>query len=740
MINTTQTQQNLAPKYFPKINYSKILTPAKREKASIIFTQKLQKIAMLDFKTHEPQQVIDDLHSQITNVLYETATDTYGISTPSSSTSTTPKNQQKSHSPYQTDFQKTLRQAKHHTNKKLHSNIDPETIPTILNSARSTFRNLFRSADPLYSTPAAPLPHVSIPSPPDNFIFTSRDDIYNLINIHQIHKSPGPDNISINILKILNDSTEIAAILASFFNACFENAVIPQPWLQFNTILIPKNNQPDSPSLLDFRPIGISSILRVLYEKTIHRHLQPLVKLHPTQQGFQKRRSTTCNLAWAHNTASADTRSLFIDFYKAFDTVDIPILLSKISKILLGLQPPLTTSPQNLLLQHAIHQLFATTFTRIKLKEHSSRFIKRTRGIPQGCPLGPLLFNIYTTDLAELLDELLPRTNETNPSSSMADDFAVRVKTDQALQDAFNLIYQWSDINRISLQPSKCVTINYHGPALLYNGTRIPRKEFTRYLGLPIGFAGPQFFNYFLGKIQQARRRFTTLQQATASTRWSPEHRRLLYIYLIRSQWEYSLPLARTILQQNELNQLASSATILINNICHWILQPFNIPSSLIQNNKLNRQLLQIPSFLERLDYLLASMSFKPPLLIPSPFCPLTRALKNNAITRLYYESINNDDSLDFYTFARQHLKSRAIQELQHPIAIIATPPHSIANVLKNRDIQPYRQLQLIIWQLTATKGNKFIYRYLARNDLNSAYIALTQPTAHNPTSTEQDI
>jgi hypothetical protein len=215
--------------------------------------------------------MVNDMNTQIINTLRSLACKIYG---PKSNTPSHPPQNQNHLSP---TIESSIHQAKSAT---FSAKPSPISSPQLLNQARSTFRNLFRSTNPVYDPPDHPFDS-SYPHDLGNFRFATKESIFNAIEEYPSHKTAGPDGVSINLLKEIRWATDITEALAEFFQFCFIEGTVPVQWNAFTTVLIPKPDTPVNPTLLDLRPIGIGNIIRSLYEKHLLSHLAKRAPIQP---------------------------------------------------------------------------------------------------------------------------------------------------------------------------------------------------------------------------------------------------------------------------------------------------------------------------------------------------------------------------------------------------------------------------------------------------------------------------
>ena len=133
---------------------------------------------------------------------------------------------------------------------------------------------------------------------------------------------------------------------------------------------------------------------------------------------------------------------LFLDFSKAFDTIDHSILLRKLYKYgIRGVANDLVKSYLKKRKQYV-------SFDKI-----SSESLLINCGVPQGSILGPLFFILYVNDIYLVSNSFMPIL--------FADDSSVFVQGKNInsmttnLNNSLDLIYQWTIANRLSLNIDK---------------------------------------------------------------------------------------------------------------------------------------------------------------------------------------------------------------------------------------------------------------------------------------------
>ena len=313
---------------------------------------------------------------------------------------------------------------------------------------------------------------------------TAPDEVVKIINQLDIKKSGDIYNISPEIVKLSNQV--VADALSIIFNRCIREGHFPDALKMAKIIPIHKGDSVLSVS--NYRPISLLPIFSKIMERLIYNQFIEYIDKHKIlselQFGFQKNKSTEQAIS---SIVSNITNSLsnkhssyciFLDFAKAFDTVNHEILVDKLS--FYGVHGSTL----------ALFKSYLSNRTQVvevngKISEEGT--IKH--GVPQGSILGPLLFLLYINDISqssEILKFFLFADDTTVFYSADPSD----PNTEQILNSELEKVSCWLAANKLSLNVKKSNFLHFHHGnskknklEIKINGTKVEEKENTKYLG-----------------------------------------------------------------------------------------------------------------------------------------------------------------------------------------------------------------------------------------------------------------
>ena len=273
-------------------------------------------------------------------------------------------------------------------------------------------------------------------------------DVRRVTKSINISKSSGLDNLSSFVIK---KAFEVLAPEVTFmYNLSIQGAQFPDSWK--NALVIPIPKQGNLTKVQNYRPISLLPLPGKILEKLIHQQLSDYLEgnmlLAGEQHGFRANHSTTHSIEQVTSfisrkmDARLPTASVFIDFRKAFDCVQHPVLLGKLRK--LGFSG---------LVVDWVDSYLTDRKQRVYANDSYSDYLNVTQGVPQGSVLGPLFYIVYANDIAQIVNncKLALYADDTVLYTSHG-DFGVSIRN---LQEDIDSLADWCIANGIKANTEK---------------------------------------------------------------------------------------------------------------------------------------------------------------------------------------------------------------------------------------------------------------------------------------------
>jgi len=287
---------------------------------------------------------------------------------------------------------------------------------------------------------------------------------------------------------------DILPFMKGYFNKIFESGYFPVEWSK--AVIVPLHKKGDTSLPDNYRGISLLSIVSKVFTHIINSRLNKWTEsnfvINDVQAGFRKGRSTIDHIFTLH--AAIEKHFLksnklyvaFIDFKKAYDTVNRTVLWSVLIK----------TGISGRMLK-MVQSIYTTVQACVLSSSGKTDYFECLQGLKQGCVISPILFSLLINELANEIIGKGKHGVSFGPSEIemflllFADDLTLLSSTIVGLQNQINALH--SAIARVSLtvnlDKSKVVVFRKGGflgakEKWFYGETRLEVVNSYKYLGL----------------------------------------------------------------------------------------------------------------------------------------------------------------------------------------------------------------------------------------------------------------
>ena len=294
---------------------------------------------------------------------------------------------------------------------------------------------------------------------------------------------------------IKNAPEEILYILHRFVNLCLEKSLVPHKWCLDLINPIFKDGILNDPN--NYRGICISSALLKIICSLLNFRLQTFCDeqklISDNQIGFKKDHRTSDHLLTLkcivkkYVTIGHDKIfACFVDFKKAYDSVWHKGLFYKLQNF--------GFSGKSMDL---IKDIYSKTKCSVKSRTKLTQFFEFNKGVRQGCPMSPILFNMFVNDIFDIVDKnttsdiYLENGGKLN-SLMYADDLILLSHTKDDLQKKLDILEDYCKTWKLNINEKKTkVMVFNRGNKLIktdirLNNAALENVKTFKYLGFSI--------------------------------------------------------------------------------------------------------------------------------------------------------------------------------------------------------------------------------------------------------------
>ncbi|KAI8488228.1 hypothetical protein Bbelb_340770 [Branchiostoma belcheri] len=316
-------------------------------------------------------------------------------------------------------------------------------------------------------------------------------------------KATGDDHIPTWVVSTFHE--ELAPVLCGIYNSCLQQGIFPLQWKSEMVVPVPKTSKPKGPE--EYRRISLTSCLGKVLESFVRTLLQRDTDhlIHNSQHGFRPGRSTVSALTQLTQTwhdalnskPKMDVHVSFVDFSRAFDTIDHGSLLRSLARM--GIRRDLWS---------CVRSYLSDRVQRVRWDSRISAPRPVLAGTPQGGIISPSLFVLAMNSL----DNNIPQSvTPVKYADDLTNSELLMGSLPGQMQVAINEVDTWAKSYSMAANVGKtkdmvisCRRESVIPPPLTLNGETIERVPAFKLLGVIVSndLSWGAHVEYMLSKVR----------------------------------------------------------------------------------------------------------------------------------------------------------------------------------------------------------------------------------------------
>ena len=295
-------------------------------------------------------------------------------------------------------------------------------------------------------------------------------------------KAPGSSGIPVEWLLFGAEPTDSATpavptshlgkVVLFLVSNMLERGYIPAAFR--SSILVPVPKKGDLTLVDNYRGISlidsVSKVACTLLNRRLCKEIEAAGRLCKEQAGFRQSEEgigqviSLIEVCERRRDVGSPTFIGFIDYSKAYDTVPHEAALRKLERA--GVKGSSLKF---------VRSLLDTSSFRVRMPCGLSRSVTLERGLPQGCPISCVIFDIFINDSLDALKGCkVPSATEAVKGLMFADDQAILCESVASCKKDLKAVGKWADDNEMKVNIGKCGVMAYH-----FDMSQLRKHKFT---------------------------------------------------------------------------------------------------------------------------------------------------------------------------------------------------------------------------------------------------------------------